>query len=134
MTRDELRQLIRESIQEVINERRDLDHLTDGIPNRPIVGEAWNQIVWKLETLMGEVEDFNETFEYTMRKMGMKEKLAVQSYMAQLQQIVQILEQLRPGIKVMTDVEAYDELHETHDHGRYAQQAGATPLEPPQDF
>lgn len=133
MTKDELRQLIQESMKEVLNERRDFDYLTDDIPNRSIIGESWNTLIWKLGTLMDEVQDFNSTFGYTMRKMGMKEKLAVQSYMAQLQQIVQTLEQLHPAIKVMTDVEKYDELHEAHPHGRYAQQAGATPFQPPGD-
>ena len=72
MTRDELRQMIQEAVQTALTEKRDLDHLTDGIPNRSIMGEAWNKIVWKLETLMSEVEGFNESFGYTMQKMGMK--------------------------------------------------------------
>ncbi len=134
MTRDELRQMIQEAVQTALNEKRNLDYLSDDIPTRSIIGESWNQIIWRLGNLMGEVEGFNETFGYTMQKMGMKEKLAIQSYMEQLQQIIKLLEQLHPAIKVMTQVEQYDELNEGHPHGRYAQQAGATPFETPQDF
>jgi len=134
MTKEELRQLIQEAIQTALNERQNLEYLSDDIPTRTIIGEAWTQIIRKLETLIGEVESFNDSFGYTMQKMGMKEKLAVQSYVAQLQQIVKILEQLHPAIKIMTKIEQYDELHEGHPHGRYAQQAGATPFDTPQDF
>jgi len=50
-----------------------------------------------------------------MQKMGMKETRRSILH-DQLQQIVKILEQLHPTIKVMTDVEKYDETSRTHPH------------------
>lgn len=133
MTKDDLRQIIKEAVQSALDERRDFDYLSHDIPGRTIIGGNWNEIVRRLENLMNEVEGFNETFITTMKSMGMKERLATQSYVQQLQQVVKILEQLRPAIKVMTEVETQDELSENHIHGRYAQQAGATPFRPPGD-
>jgi hypothetical protein len=109
MNKTELHRLIKESMEEVLNETQNLDHLRDGIPPRPIIGEAWNRVIQNLETLIGEISEFNSTFGTTMGRMGIKEKLATRTYVAQLQQVAQILEQIYPAVKTMTNIERQDQ-------------------------
>lgn len=135
MTSAQLKKIIKEAVQEVLNERRNYDYLTDGVhSSNTMIGEAWNKAIYSLATLIDEIESFNSNFGYTMSKMGVKEKLTTQSYVAQLEQVMQILGQLHAPVKIMSDIESKDAISEDHPHGRYAQQAGATPFEPPQDF
>jgi hypothetical protein len=78
---------------------------------------------------MDEIEGFNDLF-----GSPRNEKIATESYLAELKQILSILERLHAPVRTMSQIQEKDGLSEEHPHGRYAQQAGATPFEPPQDF
>lgn len=133
MSPTELRQLIKETVQNVLQEV-DYDHLTDDIPSGSELGEAWTKAIRNLATLIDEIDGFNDRFSIASRKAGVQQKIADQTYVAQLKQIMQALEQLHAPVKLMAKIQQVDNyMEEGHPHGRYAQQAGATPFLPPED-
>ncbi len=127
MNKKELQSLIRESVQEVLNESlTDLDVLTDGISTSTITGKSWNQLVLSLASVIDEVKDFRS--QYSDPRHGPMPNL--RDSMIHLKQIVELMSKIKPTIYGMDDIERKDNMTEEHPHGRYAQQAGATPLEP----
>jgi hypothetical protein len=134
MSPTDLRKIIKETVQDILSERYDYDHLTDDVPSSSEIGKAWSTAVYSLATLMNEIDGFNDSFATALQKAGVQQKIAEQTYLAQLKQIMQALEQLHAPVKLMAKIQQMDGLYqEDHSHGRYAQQAGATPFQPPQD-
>lgn len=134
MTTKELRKIITETIKDVLKEN---DNLTndDFIPSITTIGKSWNTIVRNLDTLILEIEGFSRNFESTIRDMGMENELLFERYKYALIQMEDMMKELRPDIKKLVDIETKDKSKlKEHPHGRYAQQAGATPFETPQDF
>ncbi len=127
MNKNDLKRLIKESLHEILSEKYNYDALIDDVSSRTMIGSAWNKMIYQLSNLMDEVEGFNASF-------GGAEKIATDSYLAELKQILSILERLHAPVRTMSQIQEKDGLSEEHPHGRYAQQAGATPFEPPQDF
>ena len=127
MTKGELKSLIQESVQEVLQESlTDLDVLSDGISNSTITGKSWNQLVRSLASVIDEVKDFRG--QYSDPRHGPKPN--VNEAMLNLKEMVRLMSNIKPAIWGMDDIERKDTMREEHPHGRYAQQAGATPFEP----
>ncbi len=127
MTKSELKSLIQESVQEVLKESlTDLDVLSDGISNSSITGKSWNQLVRSLAAVIDEVKDFQG--QYSSPAHGPMPN--VRESMMHLKQIVELMSKIKPTIYGMDDIERKDQMREEHPHGRYAQQAGATPFDP----
>lgn len=133
MSPDALRQIIKETVKEILDESHDLSAMRDDMPGGSELSEAWSKMLYQLEVVLDEVDGFNERFAHTMSRMGIKQKLMTQTYVNQLNQIVQMFQQLHAPVREMSRIQREDNLYEAHPHGRYAQQAGATPFQAPGD-
>lgn len=130
MQPEDLRALIKEAVQEVLKESpATLDALTDGVSTSTITGEHWNKLVRHLESVIEEVRDFQSM--YSSRLHGPTPNVA--AALTKLKEVVRLMVEIKPTILGMDDIQRKD-MSEGHPHGRYAQQAGATPFEVPQDF
>lgn len=130
MQAEDLRALIKESIREILKESpATLDSLTNGVSTSTITGEHWNKLVRQLESVIEEVRDFRSM--YSARLHGPTPN--VDEAILNLREIVRLMVLIKPTILGMDDIQRKD-MSEGHPHGRYAQQAGATPFEVPQDF
>jgi len=127
MTRYDLHQLIQEAVREVICETSvDLESLHDGISTSTITGKQWFKMVNEIASLINEVNEFKS--QYASQRHGPLPNM--DGAMINLNKIVQLLELVKPVIIGMDAIERKD-MSENHLHGRYAQQAGATPFEAP---
>lgn len=129
MSPTDLRQIIKETVEKVLKESRlELDHLQDGISTSTIIGKDWFKLISNLESLINEMNEWKS--QYSSNTHGPLPN--VQGALVNLQMIVKLLTEVKPVVIGMDDIERKD-MSENNPHGRYAQQAGATPFNAPGD-
>lgn len=107
MDRTKLESLIKKTIcEQVIKENlTNLEHLHDNVSYRTLVGKSWYEIITALENLTDEMKDFHSL--YTPQLHGPLPN--TNEGLVRLQQIVQLLSEMKPIILAMDDIERNDQ-------------------------
>lgn len=107
MDKAELEALIRKTIcEEVLKEHlTDLGHLHDNVSSRTMVGRPWYEMINGLESVIDEMKDFRAMYSPTLHGPLPN----TNEGMAKLQQIVQLLTELKPTVLAMDDIQRKDQ-------------------------
>ena len=100
----DFKQLVKETVsKEVIREGINLDVLSDGISTSSMIGKPWLNLIMALETVIGEVKDFRTS--YTSQEPLPQTIDAMRKF----QQIVYLLNEVKPTILSIDDIQKHDD-------------------------
>lgn len=100
MKREELQKLVKETVNEVINEElMDLERLHANITPNTMIGQPWNKMISQLETIYDEVSDFQELYRTHSNKPTTD--VAKQK----LDQVIRLLEEIAPTIQQIHQIQ-----------------------------
>ena len=102
MDKAEIQTLIKEAILK--ESLGSLDHLQDGISLRTMTGRPWSNLIGSVESLMDEMKDFRSL--YNPRLHGPLPN--TNEGVLKLQQVIQLLTELKPIVMEMDDIERKD--------------------------
>ena len=110
MKRTDIKQLIGECVDEVLNEvitDQHFENLKDGISTSTMIGKPWVVMAQQLETIYGEIKDFEGQYQYAITKSQMKPANIAYS-LQKLEQVVALLNEVKPTISTMSQIQASD--------------------------
>ena len=99
MKKELLKEIIKEILQEEIT---DLGRIHSGISTSTEIGKSWNHLIWKLETVVDEVKDFQSLY------LTAKNKPQTTEAHKRLLAVVKILESIKPTIAQMDKIQKED--------------------------
>ena len=100
MNSEDLKKLVRESVQEVLSEKlTDLERLSSNINPSTMVGNAWHKTIMNLETVYDEVKDFQDLYQSHQNRPPTVDA------QQKLDQVIKLLEEIRPTIEAIHQVQ-----------------------------
>jgi undecaprenyl pyrophosphate synthase len=105
MTRNHIKQLFKECLNEVLTDQA-FDSLRDNVGVSTEIGKAWSKLLYSLETLYEETKDFESLYTTSMSKYG--KPANIQDALRKIEQITALAQAIKPAVISMDDIQRRD--------------------------